>query len=116
MPKVTLYHNPKCSKSRQTLALLREKGVEPTVIEYLKHPPTRLELVDLLKKLKMKARDLMRSKEALFSELGLSLDAAEKTLVAAMVYNPRLIERPIVVCGDEARLGRPPEQILEIVS
>lgn len=113
---VTIYHNPACSTSRKTLALIRDAGVEPTVIEYLKTPPGNAELKRLIGKMGLKARDVIRRKEALYGELGLD-DAAlsEDELIAAMVAHPRLIERPIVVSGKGARLGRPPETVLEIL-
>lgn len=113
---VTIYHNPRCSKSRQTLDLLRDKGIEPKVIEYLKTPPSAAELKDILAKLGMEPRELMRRKEAPYAEKnlgdgGLSTDA----LVQAMVEDPILIERPIVLANGKAALGRPPEAVLEIV-
>ena len=116
MTKVTIYHNPRCSKSRQTLALVEEQGVEPMVVEYLKNPPTAVELKDLLRKLGLSAKELIRRSEAAYKELGLkdSLDD-EDVLITAMAENPKLIQRPIVVSGSQARLGRPPEQVLEIL-
>lgn len=112
----TIYHNPRCSKSRQTLALLREHGVEPTVVEYLKTPPSREELDRLLNLLDMAPRDLMRRKEAEYKDLGLADEALTRDqLLRAMHEHPRLIERPIVVHGERAALGRPPEQVLEIL-
>ena len=113
---VTIYHNPRCSKSRQTLALLRDRGIEPTVVEYLTDPPDAKTLEGLLKKLGVEPREIIRRTEPLFKELGLAdkLDDRE-ALVAAMVANPILIERPIVVNGPCARLGRPPEAVLEIL-
>ena len=113
---VTIYHNPRCSKSRQTLQLLRDRGVEPTVVEYLTDPPDVKTLEGLLEKLGLEPRDLIRRKEAAFEELGLTdkLDD-RKALIAAMVAHPILIERPIVVSGSRARLGRPSEAVLEIV-
>lgn len=110
---VILYHNPRCSKSRQTLALLEEQGVSPTIVEYLDNPPTTAELTAILGKLGISARDLARRKEA--KEEGLDLDQPEAALIAAMVAAPRVIERPIVINGDKARLGRPPEQVLDIL-
>jgi arsenate reductase (glutaredoxin) len=111
-----LYHNPKCSKSRQTLELLKENGVTPTVIEYLKIPPTADTLKTILSQLGMAPRDLMRKKEDIYSELklddpSLSVD----TLIDAMVKHPILIERPIVLANGKAALGRPPEQVLDIL-
>lgn len=113
---LVIYHNPRCSKSRQTLALLRERGLEPEIVLYLESPPSEAELEELLDKLGMPARDLMRRKEAPYRELGLddpSLTRAE--LVAAMASHPILIERPVVVSGTRAALGRPPERVLEIL-
>ena len=113
---VVIYHNPRCSKSRETLALLEGRGIHPRVIEYLKTPPTAAELKTLLAKLRLKPRDLMRKKEAVYAELG--LDDAKLTddaLIKAMAANPILIERPIVVNGSKATLGRPPEAALAIL-
>ncbi len=113
---MVIYHNPRCSKSRAALKLLQERGVEPEIIEYLKTPPSAARLKELLAMLDMAPRDLMRKGEAPYKDLDLG-DAAkdDDTLVAAMVDNPILIERPIVVTGDKARLGRPPEQVLELL-
>ena len=111
-----IYHNPRCSKSRQTLALLRERGLEPEIVLYLESPPSEAGLEKLLDMLGMPARDLMRRKEAPYRELGLddpSLTRAE--LVAAMASHPVLIERPVVVSGTRAAIGRPPEKVLEIL-
>lgn len=111
---VTLYHNPRCSKSRATLAVLQEKGIEPEIVEYLNDPPSADELKRILAMLGIGPRDLMRRKEAKEAGLddpGLSDDA----LIAAMVANPIVIERPIVVSNGQARIGRPPESVLEIV-
>lgn len=111
-----IYHNPRCSKSRETLALLRDNGVEPTVIEYLKVPPTKHKLKQLLSMLDMQPRDLMRRKESLYKTLGLDEPSLTKDqLIDAMVANPKLIERPIVVSGDKAAVGRPPERVLDIL-
>lgn len=116
MSQVSIYHNPRCSKSRQTLALLQEQGIEPTVIEYLKDTPSVAELKELLSKLRFQsARELMRSKEDIFKELELKNESDEDKLIAAMAAHPKLIERPIVVKGEQARLGRPPEAVLEIL-
>jgi arsenate reductase len=111
---VTLYYNPRCSKSRAALELLRERGIEPKVIEYLKDPPSEAELLRVLGLLRMSPRDLLRPKEA--REAGLDdPDLSDPALIAAMVANPIVIERPIVVSGEKARLGRPPEKVLEIL-
>ena len=116
MTDVTIYHNPNCSKSRETLGLLRERGIEPTVVEYLKSPPDEGTLDRLLHLLEIGAADLLRTKEEEYSDLGLAdkLDDRQ-ALIAAMATHPILIERPIVVAGDRARLGRPPRQVLEII-
>ena len=113
---VTIYHNPRCSKSRQTLAILNERGVEVDIVEYLTTPPDAATLAGLLDGLGLEPRDLMRKTEAAYRELGLddpSLDRA--ALIAAMARNPVLIERPIVVAGRRMALGRPPEAVLEIL-
>ena len=113
---VTIYHNPRCSKSRQTLALLQERGVTPTVVEYLKTPPDAATLGDILAKLGYPPRQLMRVKEAVYRELGLGDESrSDADLIQAMVDNPILIERPIVLAGDRAALGRPPEAVLAIL-
>ena len=115
--KVTIYHNPRCSKSRKTLDLLRDAGIEPRVVEYLQDPPDAGELRRLVTMLGIPAADLLRKGEPEYRELG--LDAAgvtEDQCIEAMARHPRLMERPIVVCGKRARIGRPPENVLEIVS
>jgi arsenate reductase len=112
----TIYHNPKCSKSRQTLELLQQNGITPTVIEYLKTPPTADTLKAILTQLGMAARDLMRKKEDIYSELKLNEPAlSDDDLIDAMVKHPILIERPIVLANGKAALGRPPRQVLEIL-
>lgn len=113
---VKMYHNPRCSKSRQTLALLKENNIEPELIAYLETPPTEAELDNVLNLLGMEPRDLMRKKEAEYSAAGLddtSLDRA--ALIKGMVENPRVIERPIVLANGKAAIGRPPESVLEII-
>jgi arsenate reductase (glutaredoxin) len=113
---VTIYHNPRCSKSRQTLALLEAHGVTPRVVEYLKTPPDRATIAALLRKLGITARELVRSKEPEFAALGLDgPDVSDDALLDAMATHPKLIERPIVVVGRQARIGRPPEAVLEIL-
>jgi arsenate reductase len=113
---VVIYHNPRCSKSRQTLQLLQEKGVEPEVVEYLKTPPSKNRLQQILKMLGMEPRELMRRKEKEYKELGLDDSSlSHDQLISAMVENPRLIERPIVINGDRAAIGRPPEAVLKIL-
>ena len=113
---VTLYHYPRCSKSRETLALLRGRGIEPEIIEYLKTPPTTAELEAILAKLGLEPRELLRKGEAAYQEAGLddpNLDRA--AVIAAIVRHPVLMERPIVVTDEKARIGRPPERVLEIL-
>jgi arsenate reductase len=113
---VTIYHNPRCAKSRATLKLLETRGIKPKVVEYLKTPPSEAELKRLLKLLGLTARELVRKKEAEYKKL--KLDDPKKTeqdLVRAMVEHPVLIERPIVVANGKAALGRPPENVLKIL-
>ncbi|TVZ50794.1 arsenate reductase [Azospirillum brasilense] len=113
MSDVTIYHNPRCTKSRQTLELLRSRGVEPTIVEYLKTPPGPAELKAILAKLGKGPRDILRAKEA--AEAGIAKDLDDDALIDALSANPAAIERPIVVTGDKARVGRPPESVLEIL-
>ena len=114
--RVTIYHNPKCSKSRQTLELLRSKGIEPVVIEYLKDPPDQATLKKILYMLKLKPRELMRRKEDIYSKAGLDRGTlSDAALITAMIEHPILIERPIVVANGKAAIGRPPENVLEIL-
>lgn len=113
---VRIYHNPRCSKSRQTLALLRERGVEPQVVHYLETPPSAAELDRLLRLLGREPREVLRTKEAAYREKGLDDPGlSREALIRAMVEDPILIERPIVVAGGKAALGRPPEAVLEIL-
>jgi arsenate reductase len=113
---ITLYHNPRCSKSREALELLESRGVTPEVVRYLDTPPDAAALKTLLRQLGLKARDLLRSKEGEYRELGLDdPKLSEDALIAAMVAHPRLIERPIAVCGKRAVIGRPPEKVLELL-
>ena len=112
----TIYHNPSCSTSRNALALMRESGLEPAVVEYLKTPPTRAQLAKLLKAAGVRVRDAIRRKEPLYAELGLDDPGLTDTqLLEAMVANPRLIERPIVVTPKGVRLCRPFERVREIL-
>ena len=114
---VKIYHNPRCSKSRQTLALLQEQGIEPQVIEYLTQPPSKSQLKKILSLLGLQPRDLMRKKEPEYLDNHLDdPDLTKDQLIEAMVKHPKLIERPIVIHGDKAALGRPPENVLEILS
>jgi arsenate reductase len=111
---VTIYHNPRCGKSRATLALLEKHGIEPRVVEYLKTPPDKAELKRLLKLLGMTPRALLRAKEA--KEVGLDRPGlSDEAIIAGMVEHPVVIERPIVVSGGRAAIGRPPEAVLKIL-
>ena len=113
---VEIYHNPRCSKSRQTLQLLEEQGVEPEIVEYLKTPPDKAELEKILTMLGIEPRELMRKKEQEYKAAGLdNPDLSPDQLIQAMVDHPRLIERPIVIKNGRAALGRPPEKVLEII-
>ena len=116
MSEITLYHNPRCSKSRQTLALLEERGIEPEIIKYLETPPDVATITGLLDKLGISAIELIRRGEAPFAELGLAgKEGDDAALIEAMVSHPVLIQRPIVVSGEQARIGRPPENVLDIL-
>ncbi|MBU1192170.1 MAG: arsenate reductase (glutaredoxin) [Gammaproteobacteria bacterium] len=113
---VVIYHNPRCSKSRQTLELLREQGIEPKVVEYLDTPPSQAELKRIVKLLQIEPRELMRRNEAEYKAAGLDNPALTRDqLIRAMHDHPKLIERPIVLANGKAALGRPPEQVLEIL-
>lgn len=114
---ITVLHNPRCSKSRETLELLKQHGIAPHVVLYLETPPNSEQLKTLLLQLGLKPRDLLRSKEAEYAELGLDdLSLSDDALLAAMVAHPRLIERPIVSDGKRAAIGRPPEAVLELLA
>ncbi len=116
MSEVIIYHNPRCSKSRQTLALLQERGITPTVVKYLEAPPDAETLARILSQLGLAPRQLMRKKEEPYSALGLDDQSLnDDALIQAMVDNPVLIERPIVLANDQAALGRPPENVLSIL-
>jgi len=112
---IKIYHNPRCSKSRNAVALLEEKGVDAEVVKYLDTPPSKEELVEILKMLGISARELMRTKEDIYKELGLKDVSDEDVLIEAMVTNPKLIERPIVIKDGKAAIGRPIENIIEIL-
>ena len=113
---VTILHNPRCSKSRATLNLLRDNGVEPKIMEYLETPPTADEFAEILMKLELGPRDVIRRGEKIYKELELGDDSlSDDALILAMVGHPILIERPIVVNGEKAALGRPPESVLDIL-
>jgi arsenate reductase (glutaredoxin) len=114
--RVTIYHNPRCSKSRQALALLEDRGITPTVVHYLESPPDAAQLQALLRQLGLGARQLLRSGEATYQELGLDEPSlSEDALIAAMVAHPILIERPIVVTAKGAVVGRPPDNVLNVL-
>ena len=114
---ITIYHNTKCSKSRQTLKLLQEQGINPVTIEYLKNPPTVEKLKEILSLLGVSPRDLIRKKEDEYKELDLANSRlSDEDLIGFMVKNPNLIERPIVLANGKAALGRPPEQVLYILN
>jgi arsenate reductase len=113
---VTIYHNPRCSKSRAALELLKERGIEPQIVEYLKNPPCAAELDAILQKLGIEPRELMRKNEPEYKEAGMDNPALDRyALIAGMVANPKLIERPIVLANDKAVVGRPPENVLKIL-
>lgn len=114
--KATLYHNPRCAKSRAALQLLRERGIEPTVVEYLQTPPSAAELARILTLLNMEPRELMRKKESEYKSAGLAAtNLTRAQLIDAMVQHPILIERPLLVIGNRAALGRPPENVLAVI-
>lgn len=111
------WHNPRCSKSRAGLELLRERGIEPELVDYLGDPPSVAELRHVLKQLQLSPREVIRTGEAIYSELGLSdASLSDDALIATMATHPRLIERPIFVHGDHAIIGRPPKRALELLS
>lgn len=110
-----IWHNPRCSKSRQTLALLEARGIQPKVVKYLEAPPSRAELEFVLEKLDIEPLELMRTKEKIYKELNLKeIDDAE-ILINAMLQHPKLIERPVVIRGEDVAIGRPPEKVLDIL-
>ncbi len=115
MANVTIWHNPRCSKSRNAVALLDERGVEAEIVKYLETPPSKEEIKEVLKMLGISARELMRTKEALYKELGLKEVEDEEQLIDAMVANPKLIERPVVIKDGKAAIGRPLENIEKIL-
>lgn len=115
--RIRIYHNPRCSKSRQTLEILQQQDGDPEIIEYLKTPPSRKELEAILDMLGLEPRQLMRTKEAEYKEQHLDDENLSRAqLIQAMLDTPKLIERPIVINGKRAAIGRPPEKILEILS
>ena len=117
MSEVTIYHNPRCTKSRQTLQLLRDQGFEPEVVEYLEESPSRTELRQIVRALGIPARELIRRKGKLFAEVGdPNLRYSDSAAVNLLAEHPRLIERPIVVCDGRAVIGRPPENVLDLLN
>ncbi|QOC22989.1 arsenate reductase (glutaredoxin) [Wenzhouxiangella sp. AB-CW3] len=113
---VTIFHNPRCSKSRQTLALLRDHGIKPDIVEYLKTPPEPAELKRIIDRLGLTARQLLRTGEPEYRDQGLADETlTEQSVIETMCRHPRLIQRPIVIAGEQARIGRPPEAVVDIL-
>src|SRR6056297_946276 len=115
MSKVTIYHNPRCQKSRQSLELLRSNDMDPTIVEYLKETPSKEELKVILAKLNLGPKDILRKGEKIYKEKFKSMNFSDEEWLQVMIENPKLIERPIVVKGNKAVIGRPPENVLELV-
>ena len=115
MENIKIWHNPRCSKSRNAVTLLEEKGMDPEIVKYLDTPPSREEIVAMLKMLGISARELMRTKESIYKELNLKEVADEEKLIDALAENPKLIERPIVIKDGKAAIGRPIEKIVELL-
>ena len=115
MKNITIWHNPRCSKSRQALALLEAAGVNPEVVKYLENPPAKTELEAALKKLQISPAELVRREEAVFKTLMLSEKSSDQEWISAMVNNPILIERPVIMNDDRAVIGRPPENVRELL-
>ena len=116
MSEISIFHNPRCSKSRQTLALLEQQNIQPEIIEYLKAPPTTAQLSDIIHMLNIEPRALLRKGEALYKELDLAnLSLSNEQLINIMCKHPKLIERPIVINNGKAKIGRPPESVLDIL-
>jgi arsenate reductase (glutaredoxin) len=111
----TIFHNSRCGKSRETLKLLQQKTVDIEIVEYLKTPPTEAQLTEIVKKLKIKPEQLIRKGEEVFKEKFTGMSYSDQEWIKIMVENPILIERPIVIKGDKAVIGRPPENVLSIV-
>ena len=115
MQELTIWHNPRCSKSRATLGLLEERGCEPHIVRYLEDPPSAKEIKRVLQLLGVEPRDLMRTKDSLYRELGLAKVQSASALIRAMAANPQLIERPVVISGQRAAICRPPENVLGVL-
>ena len=117
MDSIKIWHNPRCSKSRDSLKLLEEKGIEAEVVKYLVETPTKEELEEMLSMLGLNsARELMRTKEAIYKELNLKEESSEEALITAMVEHPKLIERPIVIKGNKAAIGRPIQKVIDLLA
>ena len=112
--KARIYHNPRCSKSRATLALLEARGIDLEIVEYLRTPPSKATLIGLLEKLELKTRDIVRTSEDAFKSAGLDIGAEDDALLDLICAHPQVLQRPIVEVGAAARIGRPPEQVLEL--
>ena len=115
MTTVTIWHNPRCSKSRAALAILEENGVTPTEVKYLETPPSKNDIVTVLEALATEARDIVRKGEAVYKALNLSAESTNEEILNALVENPILIERPIIISGDRAVIGRPPENVKSLL-
>ena len=112
---MVIYHNPRCRKSRETLQIIKEKGIEPEIVEYLKEPPTNSELKELLRKLGISAEELIRKNEAIYKEKFKGKQHSEAEWIEILKQHPKLIERPIVVKGEKAVIGRPPENVYTLI-
>jgi arsenate reductase len=115
MTTITIWHNPRCSKSRAALAILEENGVTPLEVKYLETPPSKADIVETLAALSMEAKDIVRKGEAIYKSLNLSPQSTNEEILDALAENPILIERPIVISGDRAVIGRPPENVLSLL-
>lgn len=115
MTTVTIWHNPRCSKSRAALAILEEHGVTPTEFRYLETPPSKSDIITVLAALAMEAKDIVRKGEAVYKALNLSAESTNEEILNALVENPILIERPIIISGDRAVIGRPPENVTSLL-
>ena len=115
MTKITVWHNPRCSKSRAALAILEENGVTPTEVKYLETPPSKRDIVTVLAELEKEAKDIIRRSDAVHKSLNLSAKSTNEEILNALVENPILIERPIIISGDRAVIGRPPENVLSLL-
>jgi len=112
---ITIWHNPRCSKSREALKLLQEEGIEPKIYKYLNELPSKEEIKEILSMLGLKPREIMRTKESIYKELGLKDVEDDEKLIEAMVEHPRLIERPIVIKDGKAVIGRPSQRVIELI-